>query len=117
MVCYARILPTSIQTGFSNITSICHNIPLRERLFSSCTYQKESTKIEDDMRLAFSNTEPRILKIDFAVAKSTVALTDVKLSSYLKLNIFEVFFVIIFICTKSTAERGSLAAWNSYKGS
>ena len=58
------------------------------------------------MRLVLSNTKPRIPKIDFAVAKSTVALTDVKLSSYLNLNIFEEFFGIIIICTKSTAERG-----------
>ena len=69
------------------------------------------------MRLVLSNTKPRIPKIDFAVANSTVARTDVKLSNNLKLNIFEGFFVIIFICIKSTAERGSLAVWNSQKGS
>ena len=91
---------------------------LCESDFSALVHiKRKARKIEDDMRLVLSNTKPRIPKIDFAVAKSTVALTDVKLSSYLKLNIFEVFFVIIFICTKSTAERGSLAVWNSQKGS
>ena len=112
LVCYAQILPTSIQTGFSNITSICHNIPLRERLSALVHIKRKARKIEDDLRLVLSNTKPRIPKIGFAVAKSTVALTVVKLSSYLKLNIFEVFFVIIFICAKSRAERGSLAVWN-----
>ena len=47
------------------------------------------------------------------VAKSTVALTDVKLISYMKLNIFEVFFVVISIRVKSRIRRGSLAIWNS----
>ena len=48
MLC--TILPTSIRTGFSNITFICHNIPLREQLFSSCTYQNESTKLKKSRR-------------------------------------------------------------------
>ena len=48
LVCYARIPPTSIRTVFSNYcTYICNNIPLQERLFSSCTYQKESTKSKE----------------------------------------------------------------------
>ena len=53
--------------------------------------KRKARKIEDDMRLVLSNTKPRIPKTDFAVAMSTVALTDVKLSGYLELNIFEVF--------------------------
>ena len=47
------------------------------------------------------------------VAKSTVALTDVKLISYMKLNIFEVFSVVISIRVKSRIGKGSLAIWNS----
>ena len=46
LVCYARILPTSIQTCFLNITYICHNILLRERLFSFCAYQKRKHEIK-----------------------------------------------------------------------
>ena len=87
---------------------------LCESDFSALVHiKRKARKIEDDVRLVLSNTKLRIPKIGFAVAKSTVALTDVKLSSYLKLNIFEVFFVIIFICARSTAERGLLAVWNS----
>ena len=40
------------------------------------------------------------------VPKSTVALTDGKLISYLKLNIFEVFFVVISIRVKVEQEGG-----------
>ena len=40
------------------------------------------------------------------IAQSTVALTDVELISYLKLNIFEVFFVAISIRIKSRTGRG-----------
>ena len=47
LVCYARILPTTIQTSFSNITCICHNIPLLEWLFSSFLYQNEGMKSKE----------------------------------------------------------------------
>ena len=40
------------------------------------------------------------------IAQSTVALTDVKLISYLMLHIFEVFFVVISIRVKSRTARG-----------
>ena len=40
------------------------------------------------------------------VAQSTVALTDVKLISYLKLNIFEMFFVVISIREKVEQKGG-----------
>ena len=46
LVCYARVLLTSIRTAFSNITYIYHSIPLQERLFSSCTYQKRKHEIK-----------------------------------------------------------------------
>ena len=51
LVCYARILPTSIKTGFLNITFLCYNIPLRERLFSSCTYQKRKHEIKQKLKM------------------------------------------------------------------
>ena len=90
---------------------------LCESDFSALVHiKRKERKIEDDMKLVLSNTKPRIPKIDFAVAKSTVALTDVKLSSYLNLIIFEVFFEIIFICTKSTAERGVASCMELLKG-
>ena len=44
--------------------------------------------IKDWLNRALNNES----MIGFAVAKTTVTLTDVKLISYLKLNIFEVFF-------------------------
>ena len=50
------------------------------------------------------------------VAKSTVALTDVKLISYLKLNIFEVFFVVITIRVKSRIRRGVAGYMELLKG-
>ena len=51
LVCYARILPISIRTAFSNITYICHNIPQQERLFSSCTYQKRKHEIKENLKM------------------------------------------------------------------
>ena len=49
LVCYARILPTSIHTGFSTITFICHNILcLCKSGFSALVHIKnESTKLKE----------------------------------------------------------------------
>ena len=63
LVCYAQILPTNIRTDFSNINSICHNIPRRERFFSSIkTKARNRKKVYDDIRLALSNSKPQISK-------------------------------------------------------
>ena len=51
LVCYVQILPTSIQTAFSNVTYICYNIPLQERLFSFCTYQKRKHEIKGKLKM------------------------------------------------------------------
>ena len=67
LVCYARILPTTIQTSFLNVTSIFHNIPL-----------------ESAFQLLFSS-------------KVNVALKAVTFNSSLKLDVFEVFFFDNFI--------------------
>ena len=49
------------------------------------------------------------------VAKSTVALTDVKLISCLKLNIFEVFFVVISIRQKKIEQEGGRWLYRTLK--
>ena len=51
LLCYARILSISIRTAFSNITYICHKIPLQERLFSSCIYQKRKHEIKGNLKM------------------------------------------------------------------
>ena len=71
-------------------------------LYISKPKARNQRKVKDDIRLALSSTKPRIPKLALwlflsTVAQSTVALTDIKLISYLKLNIFEVFFVVISI--------------------
>ena len=67
--------------------------------FSAFVHIKnESTKSKEsknDIRLALLSSKPRIPKLALWLhtAQSNVALTDVKLINYLKLNIFEVFLL------------------------
>ena len=62
---------------------------LGESGFSALAQIKKKTrnrmKVDDDIRLALTNTKSQISKL---VAKSAVALIEVKLSSGLKFNIF-----------------------------
>ena len=121
LVCYARILPTSIRTTFSNIVLTFATTYLCKSGFSALVHIKKKArnqrKVNDDIRLALSSTKPRIPKLALWLHTlqrlDTVALTDIKSISYLKLNIFEVFFVVISIRVKSRTGRGSLAIWNS----
>ena len=65
------------------ITYLCENG--FSALIDIKTKARNRRKVEDDMRLALSNTQPQISKVA-AVAKSTVALTAVKFSSSFKLK-------------------------------
>ena len=52
LVCYVRILPTSIRTAFFNLLlTFANNIPLQERLFSSCAYQKRKLEIKGKLKM------------------------------------------------------------------
>ena len=52
LVCYARILPTSIQTGFSTITFMCHNILCLCKSGSSALahIKNKSTKLKESWK-------------------------------------------------------------------
>ena len=72
---------TNIRTDFSNITSICHNIPRRERFFNSIeTNARNQRKVHEDIRLALSNTKPQISKS--AVRLQSQPLHQIKSSLY-----------------------------------
>ena len=67
LVCYARILPTSIRTTFSNIVLTFATTYLCKSGFSALVYIKKKArnqrKVNDDIRLALSSTKPRIPKL------------------------------------------------------
>ena len=67
LVCYARILPTSIRTIFSNIVLTFATTYLCKSGFSALVHIKNKArnqrKVNDDVRLALSSTKPRLPKL------------------------------------------------------
>ena len=67
LVCYARILPTSIRTAFSNTVLTFATTYLFKSGFSALVHIKKKArnqrKVKDDIRLALSSTKLRFPKL------------------------------------------------------
>ena len=71
------------------------------------------------MRLLYQTLNYESLKLALRLQSLPLQSNRCKIERLFEItvNIFAVFFVVIFIRAKSRAGRGSLAVWNSQKGS